>query len=178
MSCSIAVQVSAWGLFSFLISGHRQGRGPLESVFLGRRPGLRFGLRNFQSLSLRRCNMRNLVFNLKLGFVGDCNGISGGFRNGCMIFGCIFGIQNWVICLASWVVTIAFRPVHWVGVQRAGVRKGLVCFRCLGYYFGFGRLAISGVGRGFLIKFLPSHCEEVIMLYDYLRVLLELFRRN
>ena len=77
MSRSISVQVSAWGLFSFLISGHRQGRGPLESVFLGRHPGLRSDLRNFQSLSLRRCNMHNLVSNLKLGFVGDCNGCLG-----------------------------------------------------------------------------------------------------
>ena len=88
----MAVQVSAWGLFSFLISGHRRGRGPLESVFLGCRLGLRSDSRSFQKLSLRRCNMRNLVSNLKLGFIGDCNGIFGGFRNGCMIFGLIFGI--------------------------------------------------------------------------------------
>ena len=78
MSHSIVVQVSAWGLFNFLISGHRRGRGRLESVFLGRRLGRRSDLRNFQSLSLRRCNMRNLVSNLKLGFVGGCNGIFGG----------------------------------------------------------------------------------------------------
>ena len=74
----MAVQVSAWGFFTFLISGHRRGRGPLESVFLGRRLGLRSDLRNFQRLSLMRCNMQNLVSNLKLGFVGDCNGIFGG----------------------------------------------------------------------------------------------------
>ena len=80
MSHSIAGQVSAWGLFSFLISGHRLGRGLLESVFLGRRLGLHSDLRNFQSLSLKRCNMRNLVFNLRLGFVGDCSGISGGIE--------------------------------------------------------------------------------------------------
>ena len=77
MSRSITVQVNAWGLFSFLISGHRQGRGPLESVFLGCRPGLRSDLRNFQRLSLMRCNMQNLVSNLRLCFVGDCNGIFG-----------------------------------------------------------------------------------------------------
>ena len=78
LSHRMAVQVSAWGFFSFLILGHRRGRGPLESVFLGRRLGLSSDLRIFQSLSLRRCNMRNLVPNLKLGFVGDCNGIFGG----------------------------------------------------------------------------------------------------
>ena len=49
LSHSIAVQVSAWGLFNFLISGRCRVRGPLKVVFLGCRLARGSGLSNFSN---------------------------------------------------------------------------------------------------------------------------------